>query len=278
MDRIDTVEATMILPTYAMEKAIFPQMYERWLVGPLFRPWAELTVEELGVSASDRVLDIACGTGIVARLAQQRLGDAAYIVGIDISPAMLEVARSAAPSIDWRQGSADSLPLRDGEQFDVVICQQGLQFFPNKAAAVAQMRRALVRGGKLAVSVWRSDEEIPFFRELRRVAEANLGPITDQRYGYGDVSALEALLRDAGFRDVRSRKLSRTMRFDDGASFVRMNSMALVGMSAAGKSMNDAERHRILETIVTDSAPVLRANTEKCLVFELSTNLATARA
>jgi ubiquinone/menaquinone biosynthesis C-methylase UbiE len=278
MDRIDTVEATMILPTYAMEKAIFPQMYERWLVGPLFRPWAELTVEELGVSASDRVLDIACGTGIVARLAQQRLGDAAYIVGIDISPAMLEVARSAAPSIDWRQGSADALPLRDGEQFDVVICQQGLQFFPNKAAAVAQMRRALVRGGKLAVSVWRSDEEIPFFRELRRVAEANLGPITDQRYGYGDVSALEALLRDAGFRDVRSRKLSRTMRFDDGASFVRMNSMALVGMSAAGKSMNDAERHRILETIVTDSAPVLRANTEKCLVFELSTNLATARA
>jgi ubiquinone/menaquinone biosynthesis C-methylase UbiE len=278
MDRIDTVEATMILPTYAMEKAIFPQMYERWLVGPLFRPWAELTVEELGVSASDRVLDIACGTGIVARLAQQRLGDAAYIVGIDISPAMLEVARSAAPSIDWRQGSADALPLRDGEQFDVVICQQGLQFFPNKAAAVAQMRRALVRGGKLAVSVWRSDEEIPFFRELRRVAEANLGPITDQRYGYGDVSALEALLRDAGFRDVRSRKLSRTMRFDDGASFVRMNSMALVGMSAAGNSMNDAERHRILETIVTDSAPVLRANTEKCLVFELSTNLATARA
>lgn len=268
----------MILPTYAMEKAIFPQMYERWLVGPLFRPWAELTVEELGVSASDRVLDIACGTGIVARLAQQRLGDAAYIVGIDISPAMLEVARSAAPSIDWRQGSADALPLRDGEQFDVVICQQGLQFFPNKAAAVAQMRRALVRGGKLAVSVWRSDEEIPFFRELRRVAEANLGPITDQRYGYGDVSALEALLRDAGFRDVRSRKLSRTMRFDDGASFVRMNSMALVGMSAAGNSMNDAERHRILETIVTDSAPVLRANTEKCLVFELSTNLATARA
>jgi ubiquinone/menaquinone biosynthesis C-methylase UbiE len=278
MDRIDTVEATMILPTYAMEKAIFPQMYERWLVGPLFRPWAELTVAELGVSASDRVLDIACGTGIVARLAQQRLGDAAYIVGIDISPAMLEVARSAAPSIDWRQGSADALPLRDGEQFDVVICQQGLQFFPNKAAAVAQMRRALVRGGKLAVSVWRSDEEIPFFRELRRVAEANLGPITDQRYGYGDVSALEALLRDAGFRDVRSRKLSRTMRFDDGASFVRMNSMALVGMSAAGNSMNDAERHRILETIVTDSAPVLRANTEKCLVFELSTNLATARA
>jgi ubiquinone/menaquinone biosynthesis C-methylase UbiE len=278
MDRIDTVEATMILPTYAMEKAIFPQMYERWLVGPLFRPWAELTVAELGVSASDRVLDIACGTGIVARLAQQRLGDAAYIVGIDISPAMLEVARSAAPSIDWRQGSADALPLRDGEQFDVVICQQGLQFFPNKAAAVAQMRRALVRGGKLAVSVWRSDEEIPFFRELRRVAEANLGPITDQRYGYGDVSALEALLRDAGFRDVRSRKLSCTMRFDDGASFVRMNSMALVGMSAAGKSMNDAERHRILETIVTDSAPVLRANTEKCLVFELSTNLATARA
>jgi ubiquinone/menaquinone biosynthesis C-methylase UbiE len=278
MDRIDTAEDTMALPTYAMEQASFPQMYERWLVGPLFRPWAELTVEELGLSAGDRVLDIACGTGVAARVAQQRLGDGAYVVGIDISPAMLGVARDAAPSIDWREGSASALPLRDGEQFDAVICQQGLQFFPDKPAAAAQMRRALVTGGRLAASTWRSDEEIPFFRELRRVAEGHLGPIADQRYGYGDANALEALLRDAGFRDVRSRQLTRTMRFDDGASFVRMNAMALVGMSAAGKSMNDTERERILETIVTDSAPVLRAYTEACLIFELGTNLATARA
>jgi ubiquinone/menaquinone biosynthesis C-methylase UbiE len=278
MDCIDTMEATMTLPAHSMDQASFPQLYERWLVGPLFRPWAELTVEELALSTGERVLDIACGTGIAARVAQERLGDGACIVGIDVNPAMLEVARAAAPGIDWREGSAGALPLHEGEQFDAVICQQGVQFFPDKPAAAAQMRRALASGGKLAVSAWRSDEEIPFFRELRRVAEARLGPIADQRYGYGDAHALETLLRDAGLRDVRSRRLSRIMRFDDGASFVRMNAMALVGMSGAGKSLNGAERQHILEAIVIDSAPVLEAYTDGLLVFELCTNLATARA
>lgn len=267
----------MTLPSPAMDPASFPQMYERWLVGPLFRPWAELTLDELGLSTGDHVLDIACGTGIVARTAQQRLGDASRIVGIDITPAMLEVARAAAPGIDWREGSAGALPLRDGEQFDAVICQQGLQFFPDKPVAAAQMRRALAPGGKLAVSTWRSDDEMPLFRELRRVAERHLGPIVDQRFGYGDPSALEALLREAGFRDVRSRKVSRTIRFDDGEPFVRMNSMALVGMSAAGKTMSDAERQGLLQAIAEDTAPVLRAHTQGCFVFEINSNLATAR-
>ena len=104
-----------------------------------------------------------------------------------------------------------------------------------------------------------------------------LGPIDDQRYGYGDAGPLEALLRAAGFLEVRSSKLSRTMRFDDGASLVRMNAMALVGMSAAAKAMDSAERQRVLQTIVSDSAPVLQAYTEGSLVFELSTNLAMAR-
>jgi len=253
-------------------------MYERWLVGPLFRPWAELTVEELGLSAGDRVIDIACGTGIVARMARQALGDAARVVGVDVSPAMLQVARTIAPDIDWREGSASSLPLHGGEQFDAVICQQGLQFFADKPAAALQMRRALVPGGKLAVSTWRCDDEMPFFRELRGIAERHLGVIADERYGYGDAGALDALLRDAGFQEVRLRKLSRTMRFDDGALFVRMNSMALLGMSGPGKAMSDAERQRTVEAIASDSAEVLRAHTsEGALVCELSTNFATVR-
>jgi ubiquinone/menaquinone biosynthesis C-methylase UbiE len=272
------MEAAMTLPTYAMDQATFPQMYERWLVGPLFRPWAQLTVEELGLSAGDRVIDIACGTGIVARVAQELLGDGDSIVGVDVSPAMLQVARAVAPGIDWREGSASSLPLHAGEQFDAVVCQQGLQFFADKPGAALQMRRALAPGGKLAVSTWRSDDEMPFFRELRAVAEGHLGPIADERYGYGDAGALDALLRDAGFEEVRLQKLSRSMRFDDGAVFVRMNSMALVGMSVRGKAMSDAERKRTLEAIVRDSAQVLRAHTsEGALVCELSTNFATAR-
>ncbi|BCH16332.1 MULTISPECIES: class I SAM-dependent methyltransferase [unclassified Mesorhizobium] len=270
--------ATATLPSYAMGQESFPEMYERWLVGPLFRPWAEVTFDEVKLTPGHRVLDIACGTGIVARVARERLGAAGYVAGIDISPDMLAVARSVAPDIDWREGNASALPLADGEQFDVVVCQQGLQFFPDKQAAVAEMRRALAQGGRLAVATWRSDEEIPFFRELRRVAERHLGPVADQRYGYGEADPLEALLRDAGFSDVRSKKLSRTIRFEESEPFLRLNTMALVGMSAAGKTMDDQERKRVIEAIVNDSAAVARSYSDgPGLAFELSTNLATAK-
>jgi ubiquinone/menaquinone biosynthesis C-methylase UbiE len=268
----------MSLPSYAMNQATFPEMYERWLVGPLFRPWAEMTFDQVTLSPGDRVLDIACGTGIVARLARDLLRGSGQVVGVDISPDMLGVARAVAPSVDWREGNASALPLRDGEKFDVVVCQQGLQFFRDKPAAAAQMRRALASGGKLAVSTWRSDDEIPFFLELRRVGERHLGAILDQRYSFGDPAPLEALLRDAGFHEVRSRTISRRIRFEDGAPFVRLNAMALVGMSAAGKLMGDEERKRIMEAIVGDSLPVLKHYPDGSGVgFELRTNLATAR-
>ncbi|TIX95556.1 MAG: methyltransferase domain-containing protein [Mesorhizobium sp.] len=147
----------MTLPSYAMNQASFPQMYERWLVGPLFRPWAEMALGELELSSGDRLLDIACGTGIVARVARERLGESGYIVGVDISPDMLAVARAVEPAVDWRQGNAGELPLRNGETFDVVVCQQGLQFFPDRPAAAAQMRLALAKGGRLAMATWRPD-------------------------------------------------------------------------------------------------------------------------
>jgi ubiquinone/menaquinone biosynthesis C-methylase UbiE len=253
-------------------------MYERWLAGPLFRPWAEMTLEEVALSPGDRVLDIACGTGIVARVARERLGDAGAVVGIDVSPDMLAVARTAGPDIDWREGNANALPLHETEQFNVVVCQQGLQFFPDKPAAAAQMRRALANGGRLAVSTWRSDDEIPFFRELRHVAERQLGAIADQRYSFGDAPSLETLLREAGFREVQSRTVSRTIRFEDGKAFLRLNTMALVGMSNAGKAMADQDRKHAVEAIVSESATVQHSYADGSgLAFELSSNLATAR-
>lgn len=267
----------MSLPSYAMNQLSFPEMYEQLLTVPLFRPWAEITLDDVSLTGSDRVLDIACGTGIVARVAKERLGDAGYVVGIDVSPDMLAVARRIAPGIDWREGNASALPVRDGEQFDVVVCQQGLQFFPDKPAAATQMRRVLSPGGRLAVATWRSDDEIPFFRELRGVAERRLGTIEDERYGYGDAAALEALLRHADFKDVRSRKISRTIHFDQGAPFLRMNTMAFVGMSAAGKGMSDQERKSVVEAIIVDSESLLeRYRDGSGIAFDLSTNLATA--
>lgn len=255
----------------------FPEMYEQCLVGPLFRPWAEDVLEEVALTPGDRLLDVACGTGIVARLARERLSGGT-IVGVDLSPAMLAVARRQGNGIEWREGDAGALPLRDGERFDVVVCQQGMQFFSDRAAAARQMRRAVAPGGRLAVSTWRPDAEVPVCEELRHVAERHLGPITDRRHSLGDAGSLETLLRDAGFQDIRTRTLSRTIRFEDGSVFIRLNTMALVGMSGASKEMGDQEREGVVMAILRDSAPVLQANTdERGFSFQLSTNLATAR-
>jgi ubiquinone/menaquinone biosynthesis C-methylase UbiE len=269
---------TATLPSYAMGRASFPEMYERWLVGPLFRPWAEAIFDEVELSPNHRILDIACGTGIVARVASKRVGNSGSVVGIDISKDMLAVARTVAPDIDWREGNASALPLHEGEQFDVVTCQQGLQFFPDKTAAAREMRRALTQGGRLAVATWRSDDEIPFFRDLRLTAEQHLGPVFDQRYAYGEAGRLESLFRDAGFAEVRCKTMSRTIRFEAKEPFLRLNATALVGMSSAGKAMDDEGRKHLVEAIVNDSGAVMRAYGDgPGLAFELSTNIATAK-
>jgi SAM-dependent methyltransferase len=178
--------------------------------------------------------------------------------------------------IEYREGSAAMLPLQDGEKFDVVISHQGFQFFPDKAAAALQMRRALTEGGKLAVATWRSDEESPFLHELRLVAERHLGPIADQRYNFPE-AALEAFVHDAGFNNVGVKTISRSVHFDDGGQFVRLNAMAFVGISGAGKGMDEQQRRQTVDIIVSDSAAVLKSHSNGPAVdFDLRTNVAIA--
>lgn len=269
----------MTLPAYAMNRESFPEIYERELVGPLFRPWAEILIERTAVSAGDRVLDVACGTGIVARLARERTGDGGRVVGVDLSPAMLAVARAVAPAgIDWREGNAGALPVDDAERFDVVICQQGLQFFPDRTAAIGEMRRVLAPNGRLAVAAWCPLGDNPFFGDLHRVAERHLGPIVDQRHAFGDLAALRSLLADAGVREVRVERMSRPIRFADGPAFLRLNTMALVGMSASGKELSEEERSAKVAAIVGDSVSLLAPYTDRDgLRFEITSNVATAR-
>lgn len=268
----------MTLPAYAMNLSSFPEMYEQKLVDPLFRPWAEVLLQRVKLGAGARVLDLACGTGIVARLARERLRDGGRVVGVDVSQPMLAVARIIAPSIDWREGTADALPVDDNERFDVVVCQQGIQFFSDKPAAAREMRRVLAPGGRLVVATWRAVEEIPLFLELQRVAERHVGAIVDQRYSFGDAAALERLLADAGLEDVKVARMSRTIRFADGAVFAGMNAMALVGMSKTSAAMRDEDRALVLADIGNESAGVLaRYTDEEGLAFEISTNVATAR-
>jgi SAM-dependent methyltransferase len=198
------------------------------------------------------------------------------VVGVDVGAQMIDVARSIAPAIEWREGSAAAIPLKDGETFDVVLCHQGLQFFPDRVAALKDMKRALRANGRLVVGVWRSLQESSFFRESYRIAEQRLGSFVDRRHSFGDPAALERSIGDAGFDHIRVERLTRLIRFADPTVFVRMNAMALVGMAAAQK-VTDEERARLVDDIVGATADVVRQYSDDVgLAFELSANVATA--
>jgi len=255
----------------------FPEIYERLLVGPLFRPFAEDLIARLKPGVHDRLLDVACGTGIVARVARERMGPAARIVGVDASAPMLVVARGIDSTIDWREGNAMALPVGEGERFSLLTCHQGLQFFPDKTAAVREMRRVLLPGARLAIGTWRPLAEAALFRELHPIAERQLGPVVDARHSFGDADAIARLLTDAGFRSVTVETISHEIRMSDGMVFARLNATALASMSEKTKTMNEGDRQQAIERIVSDSAATIaKYTTGGALVFELSTNIATA--
>jgi ubiquinone/menaquinone biosynthesis C-methylase UbiE len=132
-----------------------PGNYERYFVPVIGAPLATDLIDIAGLRPGERVLDVACGTGIVARLAAERVGSTGTVTALDINPAMLAVARSVASpgmSIEWYESSAEAMPLPD-EAFDVVLCQLGLQFFPDRLAALREMQRVLAPGGRLVICV-----------------------------------------------------------------------------------------------------------------------------
>jgi ubiquinone/menaquinone biosynthesis C-methylase UbiE len=257
----------------------FPEIYERVLVGPLFRPFAQEVIARLEPTRGDSLIDIASGTGIVARLARETLGPGSRIVGIDVAPAMLAVARNVDPTIDWREGTAMSLPVKDRENFSMLTCHQGLQFFPDRAAAVGEMRRVLAPGGRVAIATWRSLQNIPVALELNDVAERHVGTIVDSRHSFGNADSLKALLVDGGFREVSVETFSHDVKFADGALFARLNAMAVIGMSEKGKALNEAARSELAGQIAHDSQAVIDRHAKNgAFVFTLSTNIAVARA
>jgi ubiquinone/menaquinone biosynthesis C-methylase UbiE len=256
----------------------FTETYERVLVGPLFRPFAEQLLDRVALQQGDRVVDVACGTGIVARVARERLGPEARIVGVDVAPAMLAVAQAVDRTIEWREGNAVSLPIDPAERFTVVTCHQGLQFMPDRAAAVREMRRVLAPGGRVALATWSSLEELPDMRALNEIATRHVGPIVDSRHSYGDPAALTRLLQGEGFRDVAVETVAHDVHFADGSLFARLNAMAVIGMSDKGKAMSDAERGELAGRIAAESQDVIaRASANGQFVMPLSTNIATAR-
>lgn len=190
-------------------------LYERDKVPSLFRPLAHFFLEHVPLERGERVLDIACGTGIVARIVASRVGPEGQVTGVDISPRMLEVARAHAPvdgSIIWQEGDAGDLPFGD-ESFDLVLCQQGFQYFPDKPLALSEMHRVLSPDGRLALIVMRavSAEHQPCqwveAEALKRHVSLEAGEKQRRLVPFfdGDSDLLRSLIAGAGFHKVEVR-------------------------------------------------------------------------
>ena len=205
-----------------------PENYERYLVPSIFGPWAKDLVEIAQLQAGERVLDVACGTGIVARTAALILGSGGRAIGLDLSAPMLAVARSAAAaeglSIDWQEGSAVKLPLTDAA-CDVVLCQQGLQFFPDRPAVLREMHRVLRSGGRLVLSVWTGIDRSPGFAALaealkHRISSEAGALMTSGPFGLSRAEELQSLVAKANFRDVNIGTAAKMLQYPSARDFV----------------------------------------------------------
>jgi len=199
-------------------------VYEEFFVPALFGQWAAPVTVAAKIEPGHRVLDVACGTGVVAREAARRAGAAGHVIGIDRNDGMLAVARRIAPHVDWRTGRAEALPFADAA-FDAVTCQFGLMFFEDRSAALTEMWRVLRPGGRLAVAVWDSADSSPGYAAmidlLRRLfgdAEANA---LTAPFVLGDRAALSELVAGAGISGAAIATWAGTARFASIADWVR---------------------------------------------------------
>jgi SAM-dependent methyltransferase len=199
--------------------------YQRYFVPAIATP---VSVDQLAAAAlqpGERVLDVACGTGLIARLAAEKVGPTGAVTGIDIAPDMIDVAKAvpppAGPHIEWHVGDATSLPFPDNS-YDVVICQMGLMFMENRSTAIAEMRRVLTPGGRVAVST-PGRIQPPF--ELMEQAlvdhiSPQLGGFVRAVFSMHDPDAVAALLHGAGLDDVSSTVSTVTLDLPSPRDFL----------------------------------------------------------
>lgn len=195
--------------------------YEKHFVPAIFSDWAGRLVDAVEIAPDDRVLDVACGTGIVARTVAERLGNPVRVTGIDLNASMIKVARGLQPGIDWHEGDVTNLPFAP-ESFDVVLCQAALMFFPDRVAALREMQQVLRPGGRIAVLTW--DESAGYKSTAEIIAEVE-GTETAEEFLFpfslSNPDDVVELFTKAGLHSAKVESHPGVSRFSSIEAFVR---------------------------------------------------------
>jgi SAM-dependent methyltransferase len=199
------------------------EVYEKCFVPAIFGRWAPQIVDAARVASVDRVLDVGCGTGVLARGAADRVADESHVTGLDLNEGMLAVARRLRPQIDWRQGDATKLPI-PVESYDVVMSQFSLMYFPDRSAAIREMVRVLRPDGRVAVAVWGPYERAAGYVILTEIAKRECGQaaagVLRAPFVLGDEDALRVLFQEAGVDEPTIELREGTITFPSIEVFV----------------------------------------------------------
>jgi ubiquinone/menaquinone biosynthesis C-methylase UbiE len=239
------------------------ELYQRHLVAAVTARWADDLIERVALRAGERVLDVACGTGVVAREAAVRVGLTGQVAAVDINAGMLAVARSlpavSGATIAWYEASALELPFAD-DSFDVVLCQLGLQFFPDPGAGLREQRRVLVDRGRLALSVFSPIERNPAAQALSNALDRHVAPCASRakraEHALADPAELEALVAAAGFGQIRIETVTKTTQFRSVAEYVRVQ-LAATPIALILEGADATARDAIVDALVKDLSATL---------------------
>lgn len=249
------------------------EVYDEFFLPALFAAWSPRLVEAAQVRPGMRVVDVACGTGVLAIEAARAAGPGGSVVGVDLNPGMLDVARGKAPHIDWHEAPAESLPFGDAE-FDTVLSQFGLMFFSDRSAALREMWRVLRPGGRLALAVWDSLESTPGYlaitRLLARLFGDEVADLLRSPYVLGEGDVLLELLRDSEIESATVDRVSGEARFASIRSWMHTD---VRGWTLADK-LDDAQFEQLVAEAERDLSSLVSASGE--VVFDHPALIATA--
>ena len=256
--------------------------YESYMVPTLFAPCARILVQTADPKPGERVLDVGCGTGIVAREVASRPGATGAVTGVDPSANMLAVARAAAAreglTIEWREGNAEQLPFHDGA-FDLVLCQFALMFVADKAAALSEMRRVVTGSGRVLISVWQGLDRHPFYQTLHNVIQQRLGMSALQEiFALGNADDLRELALAAGFRKVDIKPFSLTARFPNPEDFIAGEIEVDTAAIPSMQHLDSQARQAIVTAITRDmQSPLKELISDNHVVIPFHGLMITAR-